>query len=337
MIQQPPGHSTGVTMVAIGIARVHKTHSAPVNALDFTKDGEHLLSSGDDNRICLYSTTQGVIERMAKCDAHGTTLARFTHDPFSVIVASPIDHAVRYLSLHDNRYLRAFRAHTAAVVALEMSPKEDILASASMDDTARLWDLRTVNCQGVLRFEGRGHRPAVAFDPQGLVFAAAVSGGIIKLFDVRATDKGPFEEFSTADLGRECSFSSIKFSNDGTLMLLATTHGVHALFDAFSGKLVRTFAGHAVGAEGAQQPLEACFSPDSAYVLAGAEDGAIWRWETANGNQPPAGPLRSHLAPVTAIKCNPTRMMIASADTALCLWLPDLNQQMQASAASGQG
>ena len=59
-------------------------------------------------------------------DAHGTTLARFTHDPFSVIVASPIDHAVRYLSLHDNRYLRAFRAHTAAVVALEMSPKEDI-------------------------------------------------------------------------------------------------------------------------------------------------------------------------------------------------------------------
>lgn len=150
----------------MAIARVFTHHTAPVNSLDFTKDGERLLSSAEDHRLCLYSSTQGTLERVAQCNAHGATLARFTHDPVSVIVASPMDHCVRYMSFHDNRYLRTFRAHTDEVVALEMSPKEDIFASASKDDTARLWDLRQANCAGVMRFQGGGHRPTVAFDPR---------------------------------------------------------------------------------------------------------------------------------------------------------------------------
>ena len=118
-------------------------HTAPVNSLDFTKDGERLLSSGDDNRICLYSTAQGTLERIAQCNAHGATLARFTHDPLSVVVASPTDHAVRYMSLHDNRYLRYFKGHRAEVVGLCVSPKDDFLLSSSADGTCRLWDVRS--------------------------------------------------------------------------------------------------------------------------------------------------------------------------------------------------
>lgn len=40
--------------------------------------------------------------------------------------------------------------------------------------------------QGLLRVRGR---PAVAYDQQGLVFAVAMEGGAIKLFDVRSYDK----------------------------------------------------------------------------------------------------------------------------------------------------
>lgn len=84
------------------------------------------------------------------------------------------------MSLHDNRYLRSFRGHTDRVVALEMSPKEDFFASASLDGAARIWDARTTTCQGVMRFAVAGHYSAVAFDPHGLVFAAAISGGRVK-------------------------------------------------------------------------------------------------------------------------------------------------------------
>jgi len=173
-----------------------------------------------------------------------------------------------------------------------------------------------------MRYEGGGHRPAVAFDPQGVVFAAAICGGRIKLFDVRAYDKGAFLTFLTSDLGGSRSFSGIKFSNDGAHMLLCTTGGTHALLDAFKGNIVQTYSGHITNPDAQpSQPLEACFGPYSEFVLAGGGDGGIWRWETRSGKA--LRTLRGHHAPVGAIRCNPTRMMIASADTATCLWLPD--------------
>lgn len=50
--------------------------------------------------------------------------------------------------------------------------------------------------QGILRLRGR---PAVAYDQQGLVFAVAMEGGAIKLFDSRSYDKvlylWPFSRF----------------------------------------------------------------------------------------------------------------------------------------------
>lgn len=42
------------------------------------------------------------------------------------------------------------------------------------------------NLQGILRLRGR---PTVAYDQQGLVFAVAMEGGAIKLFDSRSYDK----------------------------------------------------------------------------------------------------------------------------------------------------
>jgi len=44
----------------------------------------------------------------------------------------------------------------------------------------------TCSLQGILRLRGR---PTVAYDQQGLVFAVAMEGGAIKLFDSRSYDK----------------------------------------------------------------------------------------------------------------------------------------------------
>lgn len=41
------------------------------------------------------------------------------------------DHSLRYLSLHDNRYLRYFQGHTARVTTLCMSPLSDQVISAA--------------------------------------------------------------------------------------------------------------------------------------------------------------------------------------------------------------
>ena len=94
--------------------RTLRDHTGPINSVDFTKDGEWLLTGSADCRVCLYSCQSGTLDRVVTCAEHGVALTRFTHDPLSVIVASN-DHAVRYTSLHDNRYLRYYKGHTDAV------------------------------------------------------------------------------------------------------------------------------------------------------------------------------------------------------------------------------
>jgi WD40 repeat protein len=45
--------------------------------------------------------------------------------------AQGADHSLRYLSLHDNRFLRYFQGHTARVTSLCMSPRDDTFISAA--------------------------------------------------------------------------------------------------------------------------------------------------------------------------------------------------------------
>ena len=42
-------------VVDVGIGRVIRDHQARINSVDFSKDGELLLSSGDDQHIYIYS------------------------------------------------------------------------------------------------------------------------------------------------------------------------------------------------------------------------------------------------------------------------------------------
>jgi len=220
------------------------------------------------------------------------------------------------LSLHDNRYLRYFKGHKTRVVALEMSPVDDTFMSASLDNTIRLWDLRTNACQGLIRVSGRA---AVAYDPQGLVFAATTDSSQIKLYDQRSYDKGPFTTFvvSPADKPAAAEWTGMKFSPDGKYLLLTMAHPRILLMDSYEGRIVQSYSSFS-NSKGAA--LEATFSPDGQFVLSGSDDGTIHVWETVSGR--PVTTFKGHPGPVRCLAFNPNRMTFASACTKLGLWLP---------------
>jgi COMPASS component SWD2 len=63
-------------------------------------------------------------------------LLRFACIEQSVLVSSDNsdgDHAVRYLSLYDNKFLRAFQGHTDKVVTIAMSPVDDCFMTSAYD------------------------------------------------------------------------------------------------------------------------------------------------------------------------------------------------------------
>jgi len=168
-------------------AKVFKENSQRINSVDFSVQGDTLISSSDDESIVIYDCQTGIPKRSLNSKKYGVDLIHYTHASNTAIHSSTkIDDTIRYLSLHDNKYIRYFQGHEKKVVTLCMSPIDDKFLSGSLDQTMRLWDLRHPVCLGLMQLPGR---PVANFDPEGLIFAAGISSDTIKLYDLRSFER----------------------------------------------------------------------------------------------------------------------------------------------------
>ncbi|GMH41127.1 hypothetical protein BSKO_09037 [Bryopsis sp. KO-2023] len=297
-----------------------KENKAKINSLDFHRSAELLVTASDDDSINVYDTCGGSHLKTLFSRKYGCHSVSFTHHTNAVLAASSKgdDHSVKYLSLHDNRWLRYFAGHNGKVTGLAVSPKDDLFLSTGVDREVRLWDLRINHCQGVLRVPSQ---PVATFDQQGLVFAAAADCGIIKLYDMRAYDKGPFDTFVLEEENcGQVPFGSLMFSNDGQKILAVVESRVYVL-DAFKGHSAHRFDS---GVPEGGTPLGAAFSPDAKYVVSGCHDRKIRVWSCKSGLEVAA--WEGHAGVPTTLKWSLTRCLVASACSALAFWIPDMQR-----------
>ena len=93
----------------------------------------------------------------------------------------------------------------------------------------RLWDLRTEKCNAKIEC---ATTPCVAYDLQGLIFAAAGDDGEVKLYDARGHDKGPFNSRRVGGGGGGAA-TCLKFSADGESAAGGARGGTMYIHDAF--------------------------------------------------------------------------------------------------------
>jgi len=297
------------------VSKVFKDNTLPVNSMDFFHTGELLVTASDDESIHLYDCVTGKQTKVLFSKKYGIDLVRFTRDKNSILSASKNDwdHTIRYMSVRSNTYIRYFKGHRDRVVSLALSPDSDLFLSGAMDDSVRLWDLRSNACQGLMRRHGR---PAVQFAPQGLVFAVATGNNEIKMYDVRNFDKGPFGSFLVGNPNIPLEWIDLKFSPDGA-NLLASANGAAFLVDSYYGALLTTFSGFS---QGRIERYEASMTPDGASVLCGGDDGRVHIFDSKTGA--PVATLGLHDGPIGAVRFNPAFAMFASACKTLAFWLP---------------
>ncbi|KXS12935.1 WD40 repeat-like protein [Gonapodya prolifera JEL478] len=312
-----------VSQFALG--KVFKDNEKHITSICFDDTGEFCVTASEDESIRLYSCKTGTLEKTSFSRKYGCSLARFTHRANNIIHASTKeDNAIRYLSFHDNRYLKYFQGHKTRVVSMDMAPADDHFISASEDDSIRLWDLRSGQCQGMINISGYGH-PSVSYDPSGKVLGVALSsskrGNSVRLYDVANLGTGPFTTYETPDPYAppplHPMITSLKFSNDGKMLLLGTNQSFLYLHDAFSLDLTRRLEGLE---NGATIPLEGDFTPDAKFVVCGSQTGPIHFWSAETGER--FKEFEGHQEPTRVVAFNPRYMMFASADTNLGFWIP---------------
>ncbi|MDZ8107418.1 MAG: AAA-like domain-containing protein [Nostoc sp. DedQUE12a] len=205
-----------------------------------------------------------------------------------------------------------FSGHTAAVLAVDISPDSSLIASVSIDQTIKLW-----RRDGTEVATLKGHKGAVRaidFSPDGQMLASAGEDGTIKLWKRDGTLLKSFKAHTASIWG-------VTFSPDGQFLASGGWDRTVKLWK-LDGTLLNTFQGYETGF------FRVTFSPDGQIVAAGNVDGTVKLWErNASGwqNAKPLQTLLGHTAWVLKVAFTPDGQTIVSGseDKTIKLWKRD--------------
>jgi WD40 repeat protein len=200
-------------------------------------------------------------------------------------------------TLFDASHL-TFRGHTGQVRGVCFSPDGRRLASASEDQTVKVWDALTGQELHSLQ-EYPSQVYSVCFSPDGRRLASASEDQTVKVWVAHTG-----QELRTLR-GHTDGVTSVVFSPDGRRLAGAFRDGTANVWDAVTGRELRTLRGHTSAV------TSVCFSPDGRRLASASGDQTVKVWDAQTGQE--FLTLKGHTSGVRSVCFSPDGRRLASA------------------------
>jgi WD40 repeat protein/tetratricopeptide (TPR) repeat protein/tRNA A-37 threonylcarbamoyl transferase component Bud32 len=277
-------------------------HKDPVHGVAFSPDGKHVVTSSGDGTVRVWDAASGKEIRVLQA---GRVSQGVAYSPDGRYVAAAISgpHAIKVWDAASGSEVLALTGHVNGAICLAYSPDGLFLASGSVDKTVKVWDATTGKEMHTLR----GHAKAVegvAFSPDGKRLVSADGGGHVRLWAVVSGS----EVMTINNAHGGGHVSSVAFSPDGRYVTSSggrTYQGEVQVWEAATGKLVRTLAGHTGLVVGF------AYSPDGQLIASASYDATVKLWEVRTGKE--LFTLRGHTGPVGKVAFSADGTRLASA------------------------
>lgn len=283
----------------VSATNLNASHSAWINGVVFSHDGNTLASASDDGTIKIWNTQNGTCEKTLRGTHNGPVQSStFLRDGRLITAGNDNSLAVWDSSFRSHQVLNY--AHNNAVRCVASTDDGKLFASASWDCTVALWDTRTLERLDTLD----GHNDWVdtcAFSPNGKLL---VSGGRDNRAIVwECTNSGASMKFEL--MGHTNWVTSVAVSHDNKYAVTGSYDTTLRVWDLTKGTCVQVLNGHKGAVTGV------AFTPNGGRVLSVALDGVLHLWDAKTGK------LLSefvHSGPATAFSFGSAARLLASGD-----------------------
>ncbi len=303
-------------------------HGGPVRALALSADGAQLASASFDATAIIWSLGTGTAEKVLRF--HDGALNAVAWLGRERIATGGEDARIAIWQRGQDQPVTVLVGHSAPIVALALSPDGKTLASASWDNTARLWPL----AGGTTRtLEGhRQHVNGVAFTKDGGAVVTVSYDQTLRIWPLAGTDAArittlpaPLNAVVVAEAGdliaagatgkvfflsaagdleaeldaAAAPLIALAISADGKQIAASSIRGAVAIIGHDNRKVERTLVGPGLPA------WSAAFLPDNRGLLTGGGDRVIRRWDTQTGEQAGEVALGAPADPLAAFEAEP--------------------------------
>jgi eukaryotic-like serine/threonine-protein kinase len=307
---------------------VHQLRGMPlIVQLAFMADGQRLILTEGGGGLAVWHPETG---KQAAVFPSGTPTA-LARDGRQLAFAMDAGSA-RVLDPSSGREVFALRRHAAPVTAIAFSADGARIATASKDHTVKVW-LAGFFELDVQELTGHvGEVFAVVYSPDGKHLTTGGADGTLRIREA-ATGQEVFLLHAHAPVRRglqapdqihqSAGTSALAYSRDGQLLASGGADGTIKTWEAGTGKLLRTIAGHAGPVSGV------AFSPDGRLLASSSWDRTVKVWETASGKG--IQTLSGHTLAATRVAFSPDGKLLASSswDQTIRFWDPTAGNEIR--------
>ena len=276
-------------------------HTNSVLPIAFKGNGT-LISGSPDDTLRAWNVTTGT-QRWSKDVGDAVyAVALPSHDPFFIAYGGHGNTDIRMRYSNDGDWRGEVSGHTDTVTRLAFKPNSYLLASASWDQTIRIWDVGdNTNLRHVRTLRGHTNQvTSVAWSPDGRTLASASWDGTLRLWN-------PNNGINFAVLrGHTEGVHDVAWSPDGRILASGSADDTIRLWNPDTHVTLRVLRGHT------DRVLSLAFHPNGETLASASADDTIRLWHPNTGAHKATLPGYTSSSGGKSIAFSPNGQILAS-------------------------